>query len=198
MPPALTSSSAPIPIPSSGSTRKRSLSTSRAAAAKLAQFFSSSPKSANSLPSHITASAALLAAQDHLNGRSTSSSLSLPTISLSTATAETTQDPDSSTTMLFSPPSPEQARKIAREHAQFAPITHPSHQYVSVHPEGKPVRDPVEDEPPYYYLLTTYISYLILIIFGHVRDFFGKIFREKNYKHLKTQNVHCHIRKVTL
>jgi serine palmitoyltransferase len=91
--------------------------------------------------------------------------------------------------MLFSPPSPEQARKIAREHAQFAPISHPSHRYVSVHPKGKPVRDPVEDEPPYYYLLTTYISYLVLIIFGHVRDFFGKIFREKNYKHLKTQNV---------
>lgn len=91
--------------------------------------------------------------------------------------------------MLFSPPSADQARKIQRDHAQFAPISHPSHRYVSIHPAGKPVEDPVEDEPPYYYLLTTYISYLVLIIFGHVRDFFGKIFREKNYKHLKTQNV---------
>ena len=44
------------------------------------------------------------------------------------------------------------------------------------------------DEPPYYYLLTTYISYLILIIFGHVRDFFGKRFREENYRHLKPRN----------
>ena len=44
------------------------------------------------------------------------------------------------------------------------------------------------DEPPYYYLLTTYISYLILIIFGHVRDFFGKRFREEHYRHLKARN----------
>lgn len=44
------------------------------------------------------------------------------------------------------------------------------------------------DEPPYYYLITTYISYLILIAFGHVRDFFGKRFREENYRHLKPRN----------
>ena len=44
------------------------------------------------------------------------------------------------------------------------------------------------DEPPYYYLLTTYISYLILIIFGHVRDFFGKRFREEHYRHLQARN----------
>ena len=44
------------------------------------------------------------------------------------------------------------------------------------------------DEPPYYYLLTTYISYLILIIFGHVRDFFGKRFRKEKYRHLQSNN----------
>lgn len=44
------------------------------------------------------------------------------------------------------------------------------------------------DEPPYYYLFTTYISYLILIAFGHVRDFFGKRFKEEDYRHLKPQN----------
>lgn len=44
------------------------------------------------------------------------------------------------------------------------------------------------DEPPYYYLLTTYISYLILIIFGHVRDFFGMRFKEDNYRHLKARD----------
>lgn len=44
------------------------------------------------------------------------------------------------------------------------------------------------DEPPYYYLLTTYVSYLILIIFGHVRDFFGKRFREEHYRHLQARN----------
>ena len=44
------------------------------------------------------------------------------------------------------------------------------------------------DEPPYYYLLTTYISYLILIIFGHIRDFFGKRFRQEHYRHLQARN----------
>ena len=50
---------------------------------------------------------------------------------------------------------------------------------------GGELEDPIIDEPPYYYLLTTYISYLILIIFGHVRDFFGKRFRKENYRHLQ-------------
>lgn len=96
--------------------------------------------------------------------------------------------------MLFSPPSPEAARKLARQHAEFGPLGHASHQYVSQHPKGAEIENPIEDEPPYYYLLTTYISYLVLIIFGHVRDFFGKRFKVENYKHLKAQNVsrrHC-------
>lgn len=46
-----------------------------------------------------------------------------------------------------------------------------------------------EEEPPYYFLFTTYLSYLVLICFGHLRDFFGKRFLSKNYKHLKEQNV---------
>ncbi|PKC08891.1 PLP-dependent transferase [Rhizophagus irregularis] len=45
-----------------------------------------------------------------------------------------------------------------------------------------------EEEPPYYFLFTTYLSYLVLICFGHLRDFFGKRFLSKNYKHLKEQN----------
>lgn len=174
---------APIPIEAP---RKRSPSSSRNTAAKVAQFFSSSPKAAYSLPAHLTASASLLAAQEQNNARSFSPSVSLPTISLSTATADKLSD---TPTMLFSPPSPEAARKLARQHAQFGPLGHASHRFISQHPKGAPVEDPVEDEPPYYYLLTTYISYLVLIIFGHVRDFFGKRFRENNYRHLKAQNV---------
>src|SRR6266498_3622583 len=46
-----------------------------------------------------------------------------------------------------------------------------------------------EEEPPYYFLFTTYLSYLVLICFGHLRDFFGKRFLSKNYQHLKEQNV---------
>ena len=115
-----------------------------------------------------------------------SASLSLPTISLSTATADN-PNMDEPPTTLFQPPSSEEARRLAKQHAQFGPLGHPSHRYSSRHPGGA-FPEPVMDEPPYYYLLTTYISYLILIAFGHIRDFFGKRFREENYRHLKPRN----------
>ncbi|KKZ61686.1 serine palmitoyltransferase [[Emmonsia] crescens] len=90
-------------------------------------------------------------------------------------------------TTLFQPPSPGETRRLARQHAQFGPLGHPSHRYTSKH-QGGEFPEPIMDEPPYYYLFTTYISYLILIAFGHVRDFFGKRFREENYRHLKPRN----------
>lgn len=157
---------------------------------KLAQFFSSSPKAKSE---NQTATAALLAAaaqqQNYLTSPSqqiTSPTLSLPTISLSTARADSANTDEPPTT-LFQPPSPAEARRIARQHAQFGPLGHSTHRHTSRH-QGADFPEPVMDEPPYYYLLTTYISYLILIIFGHVRDFFGKRFREEHYRHLKARN----------
>ncbi|KAF2260169.1 serine palmitoyltransferas-like protein 2 [Lojkania enalia] len=107
-------------------------------------------------------------------------SVSLPTINLTTASGE--KMPSEPKT-LFQPPSPEEAKRIARAHAQFGPIGSQSHRYTSQF-EGGEFAEPIEDEPPYYFLLTTYISYLILIVFGHVRDFFGKRFRRHHYSHL--------------
>lgn len=94
---------------------------------------------------------------------------------------------DTTSTTLFQPPSQEEARRLAKQHAEFGPIGHPSHRYTSRH-AGNVFPEPVMDEPPYFYLLTTYISYLILIAYGHVRDFFGKRFREANYRHLKPRD----------
>ncbi|KAJ9488894.1 hypothetical protein VN97_g4392 [Penicillium thymicola] len=147
---------------------------------RLSQLFSASPKSktetvqsGHSQPSNSSPPISL-------------ASLSLPTISLSTATADN-PSMDELPTTLFQPPTPEEARRLSKQHAQFGPIGHPSHRYSSRHPGGV-FPEPVMDEPPYYYLLTTYISYLILIAFGHVRDFFGKRFREEHYRHLKPRN----------
>ncbi|KAI9755087.1 MAG: triosephosphate isomerase [Chaenotheca gracillima] len=163
---------------------------------KFTQFFSTSasPRSKSPDASSQSATAALLAAssphQQQLAQLSappiSSASLSLPTISLSTATADNL-NMESPPTTLFQPPSPAEARRIARAHAQFGPLGHPTHRYTSRF-EGGDFPEPVIDEPPYYYLLTTYISYLILIIFGHVRDFFGKRFREEHYRHLKARD----------
>jgi serine palmitoyltransferase len=77
----------------------------------------------------------------------------------------------------------------AKKNAQFGRIGDHSHRHVSRHPKGVPVPQPVMDEPPYFYLITTYISYLIFIIFGHVRDFFGKRFKQSEYAHLREQDV---------
>ncbi|RHZ55624.1 serine palmitoyltransferase component [Aspergillus turcosus] len=155
---------------------------------RFTQLFSTSPKSKSEPQS---AQSALQAASGSFQpgpvaAPISSASLSLPTISLSTATAGN-PNMDEPPTTLFQPPSPEEARRLAKQHAQFGPIGHPSHRYSSRHPGGV-FPEPVMDEPPYYYLLTTYISYLILIAFGHVRDFFGKRFREENYRHLKPRN----------
>ncbi|KAG5437741.1 hypothetical protein PCANB_000454 [Pneumocystis canis] len=72
--------------------------------------------------------------------------------------------------------------------SQFAPLLDPSHLFVSQHPKGKPVLPIIEDSPSYYYFITTYFSYLILIILGHIRDFFGKRFKKQKYSHLRTHD----------
>lgn len=184
---AFTNTSATDPF-SSNDKQDVSRRASSPRALKLSNFFSASPKSRLEPQ---TATAALLAAsqQGHANTPSSqisSPSLSLPIISLSTAKAESAHLDDPPTT-LFQPPTPAEARRIARQHAQFGPLGHPSHRYASRHVGGE-LSEPVLDEPPYYYLLTTYISYLILIIFGHVRDYFGKRFRRERYRHLQSRD----------
>lgn len=140
---------------------------------RLTQFFSSSPKAKE----QVSAQQALLAMQNRDAPSITAPSLSLPSISLSTAHAGELNDDEQSTT-LFQPPSSEEIAQQRRFSAQFGPLNHPSHRYVSKH-HGEGLKAPIIDEPPYYYVLTTYISYLLLIALGHVRDFFGKKFSKK-------------------
>ncbi|EFX00517.1 serine palmitoyltransferase [Grosmannia clavigera kw1407] len=108
----------------------------------------------------------------------TASTLSLPSISLSTATAGEALSDEPPTT-LFEPPSDAENEQRRRAEAQFGPLISQKHRYISEHLGGS-LDPPVEDEPPYYYLLVTYISYLMLIAFGHTRDFLGRHFRSKN------------------
>src|SRR6202012_3599049 len=189
---ALLSSSPPTPWPSFSPSEKGGSLVNKTSqkASKIAQFFSTSPKTKEAQ----SAAAALLAAskaqeQAFLASGSppiSTPSLSLPSISLSTARADSS-NMDEPPTTLFQPPSPAEARKLQRQHAQFGPLNSQTHRYTSRH-QGGEFPEPVQDEPPYYYLLTTYISYLILIIFGHVRDFFGMKLREDAYRHLKARN----------
>nr|UWK20350.1 sphinganine palmytoil transferase subunit 2 [Trichoderma aurantioeffusum] len=169
-------SSSQSAMSASEKTGERRLSASKTN--RLSQLFSSSPKSKDQAP----------LATMHQSQMSTisPSTVSLPTISLSTATGESNNvEP---TTTLFKPQSAEEVERRRRVEAQFAPLLDPAHLYVS-QSHGKAFQRPVEDEPPYYFLLTTYLSYLALILFGHIRDFFGKRFGDrKRYQALKIQN----------
>jgi glycopeptide antibiotics resistance protein len=57
-------------------------------------------------------------------------------------------------------------------------------------PRSHPPEDHNElEEAPLFVLITTYLGYLVLIVFGHVRDFFGKRFKWWQYSHLKEAHV---------
>ncbi|KAI8085199.1 pyridoxal phosphate-dependent transferase [Halteromyces radiatus] len=42
------------------------------------------------------------------------------------------------------------------------------------------------EEAPLAVLVSTYLNYLVLILFGHLRDILGKLFKRKEYAHLRT------------
>jgi serine palmitoyltransferase len=177
-------------IPPSDKPASRRSSTSKAN--RLSNFFTSSPKSKEQQSAQAALLSSVVAQQQYLlNNPSppvgiSGATLSLPSISLSTAKGGEASMDEPPTT-LFQPPSFAEAKRQARVDAQFGPLGAQSHRYVSKHMGGV-LEPPVIDEPPYYYLLTTYISYLVLIIFGHIRDFFGKRFKPEHYRHLKAAN----------
>ncbi|KAH7374689.1 serine palmitoyltransferase [Plectosphaerella cucumerina] len=159
-------SSSSISMPHSDKERRPSRSGNR-----LTNLFSSSPKNKEqSAP---------------LQNGTNAAAMALPSISLSTAAGD--HEKTDATTTLFSPPSTESEETSAAD-AQFGPLNDPSHLYVSMH-HGEPLEPPIIDDPAYYFLITTYISYLFLILLGHIRDFFGKRFGDKkHYQGLKPHN----------
>lgn len=83
------------------------------------------------------------------------------------------------------PNAPEDNRPIeVRSNLEYGKQLSNEYLYVSKHPVGEPLPTPIDDDPPYPIYLLTYLNYLILIIIGHIRDFFGKIFKPQEYKHL--------------
>lgn len=45
------------------------------------------------------------------------------------------------------------------------------------------------EEAPLAVLVSTYLNYLVLILFGHLRDILGKCFKRKEYAHLRMNEV---------
>lgn len=73
-------------------------------------------------------------------------------------------------------------------HSEYGYCSNQSYRHTSQHPPGAPLPSPEEEEPSYWVVLTTYISYLILIVIGHMRDFVGKRIFPKAYRHLVEAN----------
>ena len=73
-------------------------------------------------------------------------------------------------------------------HAEFGHCSNQDYRYDS-HARPGDSHVVVEQDPPYYILITTYISYILLIALGHLRDFVGKRLAASRYGHLKVQKV---------
>ncbi|KAG5643681.1 hypothetical protein DXG03_000514 [Asterophora parasitica] len=84
------------------------------------------------------------------------------------------------------PPTSEQV--FTTVHTEFGHCANDKFRLTSQHALGEPLPEHVEQDPPYYILLSTYISYLILIVIGHIRDFLGKRLSPKYYTHLVPRN----------
>ena len=100
--------------------------------------------------------------------------------------AETVDDNADGLALPAVPPTSEQV--FHTSHLEFGHSANEQHRYTSKHVPGASLQFE-ENEPPYWVLLTTYISYLFLIVLGHVRDFFGKRLYPAFYKHLQPSDV---------
>ena len=72
---------------------------------------------------------------------------------------------------------------------QFGFCPNNSYRYKSSRKPGRELKEAHQHEPPYYIIITTYLSFLFLICVGHIRDFFGKRLRPALYRHLVPFNV---------
>ena len=99
---------------------------------------------------------------------------------------EEQDDPNPLTHPLHAPTSEQVFTTV---HSEFGHCANEAYRYTSSHTPGVAVKVPVEHDPPYYILLSTYISYLILICIGHLRDFVGKRLHRSAYKHLMAHGV---------
>ncbi|KAF8452379.1 pyridoxal phosphate-dependent transferase [Boletus edulis BED1] len=115
---------------------------------------------------------------------------STPALSTSSSITSSSEDTvlhesDDNNTGLTYPRTPPTSEQVfTTVHSEFGHCADESYRCVSQHNPDKPVTEHEIEEPPYYILITTYISYLMLIVFGHLRDFFGKCFAKQYFTHL--------------
>lgn len=80
------------------------------------------------------------------------------------------------------------AEGTALIHQEFGQDNNQAYRYTSQHRTGAPLPAPFEEEPAYHVVIFTYLTYIVLIIIGHCRDFIGKRVFPKSYEHLMEHN----------
>lgn len=74
------------------------------------------------------------------------------------------------------------------KHSEFGHCDNQAYRWVSKYHEGTQL-EPSEDEmPSYVTVLSTYLTYIVLIVLGHIRDFIARQFYRRDFAHLIEQN----------
>lgn len=153
------------------------------------------------MPSAASYLSALSQADARARTKSASPPTSTPALSLSSSITSSSEDTvlreyddygllaDNSDGLSLPARPPTSEQVFSTVHTEFGHCANEEYRYTSRHPQGAPMVHTVEQDPPYYILFSTYISYLLLIVLGHVRDFFGKKFSPGRYKHLMPSEV---------
>ncbi|KAJ7777862.1 serine palmitoyltransferase 2 [Mycena maculata] len=119
-----------------------------------------------------------------------------PALSLSSSITSDSEDPilrendeyASARSALETPLRPPTSEQVFNTvHSEFGHCANEEYRSTSQHIPGTPLRHVVQ-EPPYYIVISTYISYLILICMGHIRDFVGKSFHTNSSRQLITRD----------
>lgn len=105
------------------------------------------------------------------------------------AVAGVDEDLDDGTGLTVPIEHPTSTQVFSTVHSEFGHCDNKQFRRISRHPYGAQFEHPKEQDPPYYILFTTYISYLWLICLGHLRDFFGKRMDPSSYAHIMAKNV---------
>jgi len=120
---------------------------------------------------------------------------STPALSLSSSITSSSEDtvleepvPEEADSLYYPTIPPTSEQVFTTVHTEFGHCSNDNFRFISRHIPGEPVVGVPEQDPPYYVLLTTYISYILVICFGHIRDFFGKRFKPAAYRHLVVQD----------
>ncbi|KAG6888443.1 hypothetical protein C0995_008261 [Termitomyces sp. Mi166 len=142
--------------------------------------------------------ASYLSALSQADARARSSRIPSATPPLSTSSSITSSSEDTvlheyqlddNADGLALPPRPPTSEQFfSTVHTEFGHCANQEYRLESKHTPGEPLLAPDDQDPPYYILLSTYISYLILIVIGHIRDFVGKRVNPKYYTHLVPRN----------